>query len=67
MEWIVDRIEENIVVLECENETFEINASFLPENLKEGDVLKLSVDETAKKNKLETAKEKMNRLFSKER
>ena len=67
MEWIVDRIEENIAVLECGDVMFEINVLFLPKNVKEGDVIKLSIDETAKNNKLETAKEKMNRLFSKER
>lgn len=67
MEWIVDRIEENIAVLECGSEMFEINVLYLPQNVKEGDVIKLTICETAKQNKLETAKEKMNRIFSKER
>lgn len=37
--YIVDRIEEGIVVLEYETNIFEININNLPDGIKEGDIL----------------------------
>lgn len=64
MEWIVDRIEENVAVLECGDFNFGVELKFLPKGVKEGDVIKLSIDAESTQKKKESAEEKMNRLFS---
>ena len=63
MKWIVDRIEENIAVLECGDEVFNLNKSFLPTDVKEGDVISLKVDKEQKDALIKTAEDKMKKLF----
>ncbi|MDD6728496.1 MAG: DUF3006 domain-containing protein [Eubacteriales bacterium] len=55
MKWIVDRIEGDFAVVELENkQTADIPLKSLPEKIKEGDVVSISIDEN------ETADRKKN-------
>lgn len=64
MKWIIDRIENNIAVCELENgETLDVKISALPKGIKEGDVIKLSVDETETNERKERIDKLMNSLF----
>jgi hypothetical protein len=68
MEAVIDRIEGKIAVLELEGETFiEIPVKFLPKGVKDGDVLKISieVDYKAKEEKLKKVKELQDKLRKK--
>lgn len=59
MEWIVDRIEEDIAVVEISNgRVIEIPLTALPTDVRENDVI---IIEISKKSK-EERKEKINRL-----
>lgn len=65
----VDRIEENIAVIEYEGKFIEIGLEELPENIKEGDILikeengSFSVDENETKRIKALLAEKQNSLF----
>lgn len=67
--FVVDRIEENVAVLECENGEFaNFDLKALPKNIKEGDVLNfengscfLDKDETERRN--QKIRNLMNSLF----
>lgn len=64
MKWIIDRIENNIAVCELENgELLDVKISALPKGIKEGDVIKLSVDETEANERKERIDKLMNSLF----
>lgn len=64
MKWIIDRIENNIAVCELENgEMLDVKISALPKGIKEGDVIKLSVDETEANERKERIDKLMNSLF----
>lgn len=64
MKWIIDRIENNIAVCELENgEMLDVKISALPKEIKEGDVIKLSVDETETNERKERIDKLMNSLF----
>lgn len=64
MKWIIDRIENNIAVCELENgEMLDVKISALPKGIKEGDVIKLSVDETETNERKERINKLMNSLF----
>lgn len=64
MKWIIDRIENNIAVCELENgEMLDVKISALPKGIKEGDVIKLSVDETETNERKERIDKLMNSLF----
>lgn len=64
MKWIIDRIENNIAVCELENgEMLDVKMSALPKGIKEGDVIKLSVDETETNERKERINKLMNSLF----
>lgn len=64
MKWIIDRIENDIAVCEIENgEMIDIKASALPNGIKEGDVINLSVDETETNERKERIDKLMNSLF----
>ncbi len=39
MKYIVDRIEDNIVVLENNNKTIKVDKKLLPSNIKEGSII----------------------------
>lgn len=59
MEWIIDRIEENIAVVEiCNGRVIEIPISALPSGVSENDVITVEISN----NKTEERKEKINRL-----
>ncbi|HBN37976.1 MAG TPA: DUF3006 domain-containing protein [Ruminococcaceae bacterium] len=67
MKWIIDRIENNIAVCELENgEMLDVKISALPKGIKEGDVIKLSVDETETNERKERIDKLMNSLFKDE-
>ena len=55
---IIDRFEKDRVIIECGNESFSLPEKLVPENAKEGDVLKMVVD----KNKTELRKNKIEKL-----
>ena len=64
MKWIIDRIENNIAVCELENgEMLDVKISALPKGIKEGDVIKLSVDETEANERKERIDKLMNSLL----
>lgn len=64
MKWIIDRIENNIAVCELENgEMLDVKISALPKGIKEGDVIKLSVDEIETNERKERIDKLMNSLF----
>lgn len=64
MKWIIDRIENDIAVCELENgELLDVKISALPKGIKEGDVIKLSVDETEANERKERIDKLMNSLF----
>lgn len=64
MKWIIDRIENNIAVCELENgEMLDVKISALPKEIKEGDVINLSVDETETNKRKERIDKLMNSLF----
>lgn len=70
--YIVDRIEENYVVLEAEDKTMQDVESFMfPEGIKAGDVVRLIhgqyvIDEEATKERANQIKTLMNSLWEEE-
>ena len=64
MQIIIDRFEGNIAVVELPNgKIIDCPKELLPENAKEGNIIKISIDEEATKEKLNKVTERMNRLF----
>lgn len=64
MKWIIDRIENNIAVCEINNgTTIDVNLNALPKEIKEGDVLNISVDKAETENRKEKISKLMNDLF----
>jgi len=69
MHWIIDRFEENIVILE-NSETLEMKEypkTKLPKDVKEGDVLtesggKFHIDQSETKKRAASIRERLNRL-----
>ena len=45
--WVIDRIENGIAVIEFNNSTFDVPVSALPDGIKEGMVLNISIDKNA--------------------
>ena len=62
--WVIDRIENDIAVIEFNNSTFDIPVSALPEGVKEGMVLNVSFDKDAENQKRQQARNLMDSLFS---
>lgn len=61
--WIVDRIENNIVVLETKEKThLDVSLSLFPDAVKEGDVVVLCEDGTYKTDEMKT-KARKAKLF----
>ena len=59
--WIVDRIENNIVVLEANDKThLDVPLSLFPDTVKEGDVVILREDGTYKTDEAKTASSPAN-------
>lgn len=64
MQWIIDRMEGKIAVVESQKGTiFSVPVSALPKNAKEGDVLSVSVDEQTTEDRRTSIKDKMKKLF----
>lgn len=64
-ELIIDRFEENLVVCEYgAGKTLDIPRSLLPDDAKEGDVLKIIVDTKKTNNQKEIAESLRKRLFN---
>lgn len=62
MKYIVDRIEENIAVcMNYDEKIYNIPLDFLPEGIKEGDVIKIEKDDDEKQMRMK----KINSLFEK--
>ncbi len=63
MKVIVDRIEENYLIIELENgKTYEIPKEIIPEVI-EGDVINLEIDRKETKNRQKKIKNIMNQVF----
>ena len=61
---IIDRIAEKTAFVEVDNgKILEIPKELLPENAKEGDVIKILIDRDETDVKKAEIKEKMNRIF----
>ena len=60
---VIDRIEGYMAVIEDNGSTMEIPARYLPDNAKEGDVIKLIVDEVSTKRKKQSIEELADELF----
>ena len=61
---VVDRIENDIVVVEIDGTFIDIPKSAFNEEVNEGDVLVLSVDKQESQNRKEMLGNKLNRLFN---
>lgn len=64
--WIVDRFEGEYAVIECDDITFSIPKKALPENIKEGDIIKTEIDPQKTQSQKEKAHSLMNKLFGKD-
>lgn len=64
MLWIVDRIENDIAVIETESGNINIELKHLPEGTKEGSVIKLDLSAEDEQKRRKNICEKMNRLFA---
>ncbi|MGM0410687.1 MAG: DUF3006 domain-containing protein [Bacillota bacterium] len=60
---IIDRFEGDKAVVESSGGTFEINKSEIPNNAKEGDVLKIIVDKEETSTRRQAIKELSKELF----
>lgn len=61
---VIDRIENDIVVVEINGSFVNIPKSVFNEEINEGDVLVLSVDKQETKNRKEMLGDKLNSLFN---
>lgn len=64
--WVIDRIENGIAVVECNDSTFDVPVSALPEDVKEGMVLSICIDKDAENKKRQQARSLMDSMFSDE-
>ena len=65
MEWIIDRIEEDIAVVEIsEGNMLDIPLSALPEGVKEGDVITLGINCGSRQAREERINDLMDSLFA---
>ena len=60
---ILDRIEGYIAIIEDNGSTMEIPARYIPDNAKEGDVLKIAVDEVATKRYKKKSRKLIDDIF----
>lgn len=64
MKVIVDRFEDEIVVLELENgDMVDVPRKILPDNAREGSVINITCDEKETQITRDAAKKKMNSIF----
>ena len=62
--WVIDRIENNIAVIEVNGSTFDVPVAALPDGIKEGMVLNITIDKGSEKSKRHEARKLMDSLFS---
>ena len=65
--WIIDRFESGFAVVECGENVFNVPLDSLPDGVKEGDVICVSVDKEETAKRLENAHSLMNKLFGENR
>ena len=63
MTWIIDRIENNIAVCEVDDFTIDIPLAALPDDISEGDVIRVSIDKLQTENRKKNIDKLMNSLF----
>ena len=64
MKMIIDRFEGDFAIIELPNgQMIDCPKELLPDNVKEGNILSIIVDEDVTKEKLQKNTERMNRLF----
>ena len=64
MTWIIDRIEDGFAVCEyCEGKTIDVPFASLPDGIKEGDAVTLTVSDSDTKRRKENINKLMNSLF----
>ena len=64
MTWIIDRIEDGFAVCEyCEGKTIDVPFASLPDGIKEGDAVTLTVSDSDTKMRKENINKLMNSLF----
>jgi len=63
MKWTIDRFEGEYAVMECNNNHFNIPKNILPEGIKEGDIINVSVDRAETSDKKENLQNRLNKLF----
>lgn len=62
---IVERIENNIAIIEVDDNYIELPLSVLPNEVFEGDVLQIIVDKDATINRKKEVSNKLSKLFNK--
>ena len=60
MQWVIDRIENGLAIIECNDLHLEIPVQALPESIKEGSILEISI--TSDSDELEQAKALLKEL-----
>lgn len=63
MNWIIDRIEDNTAVCEAGDCFVDIQLSALPDGVKEGDVIALTIDKVQTADRKRKINDMMNKLF----
>lgn len=64
MKWVIDRFEGADAVLEDKDgSVLNVSRTLLPKEAREGDVLRIEVDEEETASREKVLREKMNRLF----
>ena len=63
--WIVDKIENDIAIIECNGELLNIPLAFLPANIEEGDIIVLQKEHSSKAESLRDAEDRLKRLKAK--
>lgn len=63
MTWIIDRIENDTAVCETDSIMIDVPLSALPEDVREGDVITLSIDKAQTADRKEKINDLMNTLF----
>ncbi len=60
---VIDRLEEYMAIIEYNGHTYELPRYLLPDNVKEGDVIKITIDKIATKKRKKKIKKLSDDLF----
>lgn len=63
MDWIIDRIEGKMAAAECKGAILNVPISFLPDGVKEGDIIELNINSSETEARRKKAKDLMDKLF----